>query len=141
MVCRAYQSRSSGFFTFSMRAMWWYQGNCASVACTIVSSGHASAKARMYLRFRPEKPVMLGKARPRSRAMRSIDLCAPAFPVLTLKDVSPDAPILNLLYTQAMFRLEIHHFYASKKAAHHWPARGDESGRLRILEKGLQEIG
>ncbi len=36
--------------------MFWNQGNCATRRCTIERSGQAAAKARMYFRFRGEKP-------------------------------------------------------------------------------------
>lgn len=48
------------------------QGNWATSCCTIAGSGHASANARMYLRFRAERPFMPGKAAPRSLASRSM---------------------------------------------------------------------
>lgn len=38
----------------------WYQGNCASGACTIARSGHAAAKAHMYFRLRGDSPCMSG---------------------------------------------------------------------------------
>ena len=42
--------------------MVFAQGNCATTRCTISRSGHAAAKAHMYLRLRGEKPFMSGKA-------------------------------------------------------------------------------
>src|SRR5580692_8974940 len=70
--------RSSDFVSFSRMATLWYQVICASTACTIGSSGHASAKARMYFRLRGENPFMSGKDRFRSVARRSITF-APYF--------------------------------------------------------------
>jgi hypothetical protein len=52
----------------SSSATWWYHGNCASHACTIAKSGHAAAKARMYLRLRGENPEVPG-----NRSRRSAD--------------------------------------------------------------------
>ena len=72
MAWRAYQRRSAESSSFSNSAMWWYQGIRARGSCTIARSGHAAAKALMYLRLRGEKPFMSGKASRRSEASRSI---------------------------------------------------------------------
>ena len=46
--------------------------NCATGGCTITISGQASAKARMYFRFRGEKPCCPGNAFWRSWERRSM---------------------------------------------------------------------
>lgn len=51
--------------------MLWPHGICAATCCTNAESGHAAAKARMYSRFRAERPVIAGKAFNRSRERRS----------------------------------------------------------------------
>ncbi len=74
MALAAYQCRASLSVNLSSRVIWWYQGNCASTACTNSASGQAWAKLRMYLRLRGEKPFMSGKAVRKSSASRSITL-------------------------------------------------------------------
>ncbi len=49
-------------------------GNCPTACWTIAASGHASAKARMYMRLAREKPFMSGNAARKSCANRSITL-------------------------------------------------------------------
>src|SRR5437016_6794819 len=58
MVCCAYQMRSAKFFSLSKIVQLWNHGNCAATCCTKSSSGQASAKALIYLRFRGEKPLI-----------------------------------------------------------------------------------
>src|SRR5579863_2557467 len=85
--------RSSDVVSFSRMATLWYQVICASTACTIGSSGHASAKARMYFRLRGENPFMSGKDRFRSVARRSITF-APHFSRSCRSRISrPDLPV------------------------------------------------
>ena len=74
MVCCAYQMRSAKFFSLSKIVQLWNHGNCAATCCTKSSSGQASAKALIYLRFRGEKPLISGNALRRSAASRSITL-------------------------------------------------------------------
>jgi hypothetical protein len=50
----------------------WPHWICATSCCTIVRSGHASAKARIYLMLRPENPAISGNARRKSAESRSI---------------------------------------------------------------------
>lgn len=64
----AYQARSRAAFTALSRRTLWSQGNSATTCCTNSRSGQASARARMYLRFRADRQVISGKARPRSTA-------------------------------------------------------------------------
>src|ERR1017187_9820316 len=93
MAARAYQIRSSMSASLSSRTQLWNHGNCAATCCTISSSFQTSAKRRIYLRLRTEKPFMSGNARFRSAASRSNDLGAPRFPLLPLEDVAADLPI------------------------------------------------
>lgn len=49
MALAAYHCRVALSDNLSSSASWWYQGICASTSCTNVSSGQASAKARIEL--------------------------------------------------------------------------------------------
>ena len=91
MAAAAYQSRASGSSSFCMRAIWWYQGNCASGACTIALSAQVSAKALMYLRFRGENPFACGNWVRRSAESRSMTR-APSLPVVADRGCSDQSP-------------------------------------------------
>src|SRR6266850_526203 len=71
MVCCAYQMRSAKFFSLSKIVQLWNHGNCAATCCTKSSSGQASAKALIYLRFRGEKPLISGNALLRTHEART----------------------------------------------------------------------
>jgi hypothetical protein len=58
--------------TLSRTTEGWCQGNCAASCCTIASSSHAAADARMYQKFRTENPVDPGNERERSADSRSM---------------------------------------------------------------------
>ena len=98
----ANQRRSSGEDSLSRSRQWCFQGNyapgwctiagdggevcargactiagladCATGGCTITVSGQSSAKARMYLRLRGEKPCWPGNSFCKSRERRSMTL-------------------------------------------------------------------
>src|SRR5579863_8663606 len=71
--------RSSNVVSFSRMTTLWYQVICASTACTIGSSGDASAKARMYFRLRGESPF------------RSV--CAPLLAFLPIENIATNLPV------------------------------------------------
>ncbi len=50
---------SAGSLSFSIRAMWWYQGICARSSCTIARSGHAAAKATSEYAIKTINPDIL----------------------------------------------------------------------------------
>ena len=76
--CRAafcvYQSRSTGSLTLSNSSVLCDQVICADTVCTNCSSGYISANARMYLRFREEKPRIWGNSACKSWDSLSITL-------------------------------------------------------------------
>ena len=71
-------ARASGAFTLSSKTQLWDHGICAAACCTISRSGHAAPKARMYLRFRGDRPFMSGKVPLScSRGLRRRYFCHP----------------------------------------------------------------
>ena len=69
-----YHSRVGRSLIRSRTLRLWPQGNLAMSDCKISGSGQASAKARIYRKFRGLKPSTPGNSACRSRARRSLIL-------------------------------------------------------------------
>ena len=71
----------------------WPQGTRATVCSTITASGQASARARMYMRFRARQPFHLRERVAQVAREPLDDLAAPADRGLSRREVAPDAPV------------------------------------------------
>ena len=80
-------------------ARLWYQVICASTACTIGSSGHASANARMYFRFRGESPFMSGNDQFQVLRQPIDHIGTPPFTFLPIENTATSLPVQQDQFT------------------------------------------